>query len=404
MDGNAKHDLEHTAEKSVTMSAKISKVSTIIFGRILVRARRYYQKHFSSSMKALRNDGPTKELYVTPPLTRAEVKQIITACRENNVLMGIKKMSPDGELSNNKSLYQQEKIARNEIKYQKWNERFKTTKKIKIINKFCKSQAEKYKQLSLKDELENSEERYVLIFNKSKVGFLNEQLAKIPANRVKQAAQNELDEIENDMSFDDRNMKPMLSRGMNLSPSDLSKVGEDFGSCTVRAYQKNYCKQKITKEEYCEIREQLFDLRSHGACVLNDNEMLIAFNSDDLEEYKMYAPDKPIKEYGANGARSIETEANGNDIIELDINDIREFKTFKEKYSEKDYLAQYNPDGKITVWVRDKDTKDLVEDSKKKSKTADLVKEADKFAEKNRENQTLENIDLIKEEEQVLDR
>ena len=85
-------------------------------------------------MKALRNDGPTKELYVTPPLTRAEVKQIITACRENNVLMGIKKMSPDGELSNNKSLYQQEKIARNEIKYQKWNERFKTTKKIKIIN------------------------------------------------------------------------------------------------------------------------------------------------------------------------------------------------------------------------------------------------------------------------------
>ena len=72
-------------------------------------------------MKALRNDGPTKELYVTPPLTRAEVKQIITACRENNVLMGIKKMSPDGELSNNKSLHQQEKIARNEIKYQKWN-------------------------------------------------------------------------------------------------------------------------------------------------------------------------------------------------------------------------------------------------------------------------------------------
>ena len=48
--------------------------------------------------------------------------------------------------------------------------------------------------------------------------------------------------------------------------------------------------------------------------------------------------------------------------------------------------------------------KDLVEDSKKKSKTADLVKEADKFAEKNRENQTLENINLIKEEEQELDR
>ena len=56
MDGNAKHDLEHTAEKSVSMSAKISKISTILFGRFLIRANRYYQKHFSSSMKALRKD------------------------------------------------------------------------------------------------------------------------------------------------------------------------------------------------------------------------------------------------------------------------------------------------------------------------------------------------------------
>ena len=60
MDGNAKHDLEHTAEKSVSMSAKISKISTILFGRFLIKANRYYQKHFSSSMIALRKDGATK--------------------------------------------------------------------------------------------------------------------------------------------------------------------------------------------------------------------------------------------------------------------------------------------------------------------------------------------------------
>ena len=33
--------------------------------------------------------------------------------------------------------------------------------------------------------------------------------------------------------------------------------------------------------------------------------------------------------------------------------------------------------------IKETDTKDLLENSKKKSKTADLVKEADKFAEKN---------------------
>ena len=85
MDGNAKHDLEHTAEKTVVVSEKSTKIFARIFGRFMKRANRYYNKHFSSSMKALRSDGPTKELYVSPPLTRAEAKQIITACRENNV-------------------------------------------------------------------------------------------------------------------------------------------------------------------------------------------------------------------------------------------------------------------------------------------------------------------------------
>ena len=228
MDGNAKHDLEHTAEKSVSMSAKISKISTIIFGRFLVRANRYYQKHFSSSMKALRKDGPTKELCVSPPLTRAEVKQIITACRENNVLMGIKKMHPDGELSSNKSLHQQEKIARNEIKYKKWDDRRKSTSKIKFLNKFCKHQADKYKNISaynmklsnkwlsrqektskikplnayckkkaenykkiaIQEKTRDEEEQYVIIFNKSKLSFFNEQLEKIPPNRLKQNTKN----------------------------------------------------------------------------------------------------------------------------------------------------------------------------------------------------------------------
>ena len=53
MDGNAKHDLEHTAEKTVAVSAKSTKIFTKIFGRFLIKAKRYYNKHFSSSMKLL---------------------------------------------------------------------------------------------------------------------------------------------------------------------------------------------------------------------------------------------------------------------------------------------------------------------------------------------------------------
>lgn len=442
MDGNAKHDLEHTAEKSVSMSAKISKISTILFGRFLIKANRYYQKHFSSSMRALRKDGATKELCVSPPLTRAEVKQIITSCHENNILMGIKKMHPDGELSNNKSLYQQEKLAHNEIKHKKWDERRKATSKIKILNKICKYQADKYKNISaynlklsnrwlsfqektrkikplnkyckmkadnykniaIQEKTKDEEEQYVIIFNKSKLSFFNEQLAKIPPNRLKQETKSDLDGINNEKIIDDRNIESMVSRGMNLSVNDLNKIGEDFGSCPVRDYSKNYCIQKITKEEYCEIREQLFELPSHGACVLNEKEMIIAIRSEDLDEYREYAPERPIKEYGSSGGRAIESESNIHDIMELEINDIKRYKEFKETYSSKDYVAEIAPNGKTTILLKETDTKNLLEESKKKSKTEDLVKEANELAEKSKTDKVVENVVLEQKEEQEIDR
>ncbi len=442
MDGNAKHDLEHTAEKSVSMSAKISKISTILFGRFLIKANRYYQKHFSSSMRALRKDGATKELCVSPPLTRAEVKQIITSCHENNILMGIKKMHPDGELSNNKSLYQQEKLAHNEIKHKKWDERRKATSKIKILNKICKYQADKYKNISaynlklsnrwlsfqektrkikplnkyckmkadnykniaIQEKTKDEEEQYVIIFNKSKLSFFNEQLAKIPPNRLKQETKSDLDGINNEKIIDDRNIESMVSRGMNLSVNDLNKIGEDFGSCPVRDYSKNYCIQKITKEEYCEIREQLFELPSHGACVLNEKEMIIAIRSEDLDEYREYAPERPIKEYGSSGGRAIESESNIHDIMELEINDIKRYKEFKETYSSKDYVAEIAPNGKTTILLKETDTNNLLEESKKKSKTEDLVKEANELAEKSKTDKVVENVALEQKEEQEIDR
>lgn len=442
MDGNAKHDLEHTAEKSVSMSAKISKISTILFGRFLIKANRYYQKHFSSSMRALRKDGATKELCVSPPLTRAEVKQIITSCHENNILMGIKKMHPDGELSNNKSLYQQEKLAHNEIKYKKWDERRKATSKIKILNKICKHQADKYKNISaynlklsnrwlsfqektrkikplnkyckmkadnykniaIQEKTKDEEEQYVIIFNKSKLSFFNEQLAKIPPNRLKQETKSDLDGINNEEIIDDRNIELMVSRGMNLSVNDLNKIGEDFGSCPVRDYSKNYCIQKITKEEYCEIREQLFELPSHGACVLNEKEMIIAIRSEDLDEYREYAPERSIKEYGSSGGRAIESESNIHDIMELEINDIKRYKEFKETYSSKDYVAEIASNGKTTILLKETDTKNLLEESKKKSKTEDLVNEANELAEKSKTDKVIENVALEQKEEQEIDR
>lgn len=405
MDGNAKSDLEHSTEKAVRVSVRGSAILSKIFKKLAIWTNKTYQRNFSSSLNALKKDGPTKELSVSPALTKEEAKMVIANARNNGIIIGIKKMQPDGEVGTNQSLHQQEKMAKNEIKYDKWSERAKVFKKIPIINKISKDKAEKYKKLSKEDNEKNKEDRFIIICNKSRLSFLNEQLEQITKQRVQRMSKNELDDINKDGVVDPKDYEPLETRDVNLTPNQLTDVGKDYGTCMVKDYNKNYCLQRITKSEYCEIREALFDLPSHGACVLNDNEMLIAINSSDLDEYRKYAPlDKPIKEFGSMGARSIETESNSNDIMPVEIPSIKEFNIFKDKYKGKDFIAQYNPNGTVSVIVREKDTSGMVDDAKKKSKTADLLKEADEFAERNIGNIVKETLDVSIEKDEEIDR
>lgn len=405
MDGNAKSDLEHSTEKAVRVSVRGSAILSKIFKKLAIWTNKTYQRNFSSSLNALKKDGPTKELSVSPALTKEEAKMVIANARNNGIIIGIKKMQPDGEVGTNQSLHQQEKMAKNEIKYDKWNERAKVLKKIPIINKISKDKAEKYKKLSKEDNEKNKEDRFIIICNKSRLSFLNEQLEQITKQRVQRMSKNELDDINKDGVVDPKDYEPLETRDVNLTPNQLKDIGKDYGTCMVKDYNKNYCLQRITKSEYCEIREALFDLPSHGACVLNDNEMLIAINSSDLDEYRKYAPlDKSIKEFGSMGARSIETESNSNDIMPVEIPSIKEFNIFKDKYKGKDFIAQYNPNGTVSVIVREKDTSGMVDDAKKKSKTADLLKEADEFAERNIGNIVKETLDVSIEKDEEIDR
>ena len=90
--------------------------------------------------------------------------------------------------------------------------------------------------------------------------------------------------------------------------------------------------------------------------------------------------------------------------MELEINDIKRYKDFKETYSSKDYVAEIAPNGKTTILLKETDTKNLLEESKKKSKTEDLVKEANELAEKSKTDKVVENVVLEQKEEQEIDR
>lgn len=401
MDGNAKNDLEHSTEKAVRVSAKGGTIFTKLFTKFILWVNRLYQKHFSSSMRTLKKDGATKELSVSPALTKEEAKEIIAKAHENGILIGVKKMQPDGDTGKNQSLHQQEKLAKNEIKFEKWNERRKKFQKVPFYGNHCSKKASKFKELSKANNLKDKDDKYIIICNKSRLSFLNEQLDAISKRRVQDMSTNEAKGMDKGL---DEKYEPMVSRDVNISPNELNKIGEDYGSCMVRDYKKNYCIQKISKLEYCEIREQLFELKSHGACVINDNEVMIAFNSDDLDEYRRIAPaDKPIKEFGANGAKDVESVSNANNIMQLTIANEKDFQVFKEKYKTKDFVATHNADGTISAIVREEDTKSLADDVKKKSSTADLLKEANEFAERNQETKEVEVSIEVPDKEQELD-
>lgn len=400
-DGNAKSDLEHASERAVRASTKSTGILARLMAKATSKARKYYQKHFSSSLRALKKDGATKELAVSSPLTRAEAKELITNARENGILVGVKKMQPDGDEGKNQSLYKQEKLAKNEIKFERWNERRKVLKNIPILGKFSQKRADKFKERSKEDNLKYPDERYIILCNKSHLAFFNEQLEILEKKRTQRTISEDLDEI-NDNGLIDKDSK-IVSRDINISPEQL-EIGTDYGSCFVRDYTKNFCHQKISKSEYCEIREQLFELKSHGAKVMPNGEVIVAINSDDLEEYKKFAPlDKPIKEYGASGAKEIEAESNSNNIISVKLNNENDFGAFKNTYKGKDFVAIHNSDGTINAYVREKDTKEMAEEVKKKSSTADLLREANEFAEEKEQSLDIDPMIEI-EEEQLIDR
>ena len=400
-DGNAKSDLEHASERAVRASTNSTGILARLMAKATSKARKYYQKHFSSSLRALKKDGATKELAVSSPLTRAEAKELITNARENGILVGVKKMQPDGDEGKNQSLYKQEKLAKNEIKFEKWNERRKVFKNVPFLGWLSQIKTDKFRERSKEDNLKYPDERYIILCNKSHLAFFNEQLEILEKKRTQRTVSEDLDEINNN-GLIDKDSK-IVSRDINISPEQL-EIGTDYGSCFVRDYTKNFCHQKISKSEYCEIREQLFELKSHGAKVMPSGEVIVAINSDDLEEYKKFAPlDKPIKEYGASGAKEIEAESNSNNIISVKLNNDNDFGAFKNTYKGKDFVAIHNVDGSINAYVREKDTKEMADEVKKKSSTADLLREANEFAEE-KEN-TLDIAPSIElEEEQLIDR
>lgn len=78
--------------------------------------------------------------------------------------------------------------------------------------------------------------------------------------------------------------------------------------------------------------------------------MIIAIRSEDLDEYREYAPERPIKEYGSSGGRAIESESNIHDIMELEIMILKDTKNLKKLIHLKIMLQKLLRMGKLLYY------------------------------------------------------
>ena len=213
---------------------------------------------------------------------------------------------------------------------------------------------------------------------------------------------NELEDINKDGVIDERDILNLHSLDMELEPEEL-EPGRDYGSCMVRDYQSNFCTQTVPKDEYCSIRSEMFNMKSHGAFVLDDNRVLLAFPKDELKEYQRYCAAYPIKEYGTQGGNAINSEKNNKNLISMEITDPESLDKFREKYEGHDYIAEHNSDGSCSIMVKEDETERMVELSAKKSATASLLEEAKNFVKEQTEEAVLpmEEIELDLDQEEL---
>lgn len=400
---DTKHDIEKIGENSTRRSWKIGRFLTRISLAITARIYKVFRKYFTNPMRAIEKDGSTKRLAVSPPITKDEAKMVIAKAREEGVLVCLKEMQPDGDQGRGKSLFSQGRIAKHDIKAAKWKERSKAFKLIAPISKFSDKRADHHMKLSAADSKAAKDERFIIICNESRISFMNDRLEDIEKLRIQKKMNNELEDINKDGVIDERDILNLHSLDMELEPEEL-EPGRDYGSCMVRDYQSNFCTQTVPKDEYCSIRSEMFNMKSHGAFVLNDNRVLLAFPKDELKEYQRYGTTAyPIKEYGTQGGNAINSEKNNKNLISMKITDPESLDKFREKYEGHDYIAEHNSDGSCSIMVKEDETERMVELSAKKSATASLLEEAKNFVKEQTEEAVLpmEEIELDLDQEEL---
>ena len=364
MQANNKNDATQVYE-GATRATKTGARDT--FKYILKPLTLFTYHYFVEGIKAVQNDGPTKELEKITNLSYDETIKIMEKCQKDGVRVVATERNlstKNEEFGKKKSLYQQKKITKYSRRIKKlsnFKANYPKLAKLLYINK-----AIAFNKVKQKEQIEGHKDKfYNIYFNKSKMSYMNERIEDLIEYRTG---------ISHSL-FDENTYKAIENDSSTYNAQQLKELSEkfklhDIGNIDIEEFKHDYCIHTLPFSAYLKMKDELevADI-PYGVETINNDEdknfVNIYFQYKDLERYNEYEFNQigKIVVYG-NENKNFDNYSK-DEVITFTTETESQEKTTLDKLSGKNYIMERNKDK--CVWTALKqDLKELVETEKKR--------------------------------------
>ena len=370
--------------------SKISEKAYQLIGRPVARAlartgirvTKNTKSNFKSSIKEVQENGPTKELESTDPLSASEMSELASKCDEAGIKIAIKEIDVNkNHEKRSKSKGEVKKIIRKE-------RRRKQTNRIRS-------------RIGVKQKYTKSEKMYIAYCNVSQLGGMTRILEKMSKERLLKETYDDIPDRNNDGVKDEKDVTINMNK-VKIDVADLKEPGTQFGREDISLFKNNYVTQIVTKDEFADMSEDLHtNLNSYGAILKEDDKVSIRVSKNELQAFQEIAPSKPIIEYGSAGGRKVHSIQSDNELEVFHFNKEhgeKDLEIAKERFQNDDYIISYDPQkATIEMIVDKKSFEKKVAEHEKKFSAEVLLEEAKAF---NKEHGK-ETIDILDDKAEI---
>lgn len=286
-------NLQHTLE------ALLRIIMRFVPPRVKAALNSFYKNHLEG-IRAVQNDGPTKELEKITNLSYEEMVETMAKCQKDDVAViasefkkGYQKDENgnyivDDELGNKKSVSKMKSITKANRKIQSYT---KFQSKYNILNGFTNRKISKWNEVYDKAINRHEGARYNLIFNKRQVGYMADRIADIKSKRIgitKEEFYNEHPEAK-------EAVEKAIEKGLDLNTEELGEWAKEFvneGNTDISNFKDDYLIHTVTMEEYTNIYKDLdnniipYGVELNKSIDGKTDTVRVYIHSEDLEQYQ----------------------------------------------------------------------------------------------------------------------